>query len=307
MAFPTATFFVSVDKKTFPFLSLFKSNFDKSGVRYELIILSEITTEYDYSELKPKLILEKSQELNGTELFYQRLNNSLANISTPNVFFISDPFLCSDNWAKKYINTKDKIQGIGVLTIAFSDSMKNLHLTHTLNNDIELTDVYTMERNVHCGLYLVPIETIQTLGAFSQMSDFKESILQYSLRALKMGLRNYVSLDLITGLLPQEEIVISEESVTDIQIPIRSFTPVEEMAYHDLDNLLFDNKINGHKFIFDFTGVFGFRCECLSHEFLIAIDSFALRFNLSFNIKSGFLSREQVLNKNVWVVFKIKG
>ena len=59
MAFPTATFFVSVDKKTFPFLSLFKSNFDKSGVRYELIILSEITTGYDYSELKPKLIFLK--------------------------------------------------------------------------------------------------------------------------------------------------------------------------------------------------------------------------------------------------------
>lgn len=306
MSFPTATFIVSVEKKTFPFLSLFKSNLDKSGVRYELIVLSELNTGYNFSELKPKLVLENNGNTTGN-IFYKNLNNLLSNLSTPNVFFISDPFLCSENWAKNYISTADSIQGLGTLAISFSDKIKDLYLTHTLNKDFELTDVYTLEKNSYCGIYLIPIETIQMIGAFCEMKTFKESILQYCLRASKSGLKNYVSLDLITSILPYEEIVVTEESVTEIQIPIRSFTPIEEMAYHDLDNLFFEHKIKGKKFIFDFTGVFGFRCECLNEDNLKTIHSFAVRFNLDFNIKSGFLSREQLLNNNVWVVFKFKG
>lgn len=307
MSFPTATFIVSVDKKTFPYINLLKANLDKSGVRYELIILSEHNQGYKFLELKPKLVIEKSNETNGAETFYQELNNFLANVSTPNVFFISEPFLCPENWAKRQIDTHNNILNIGVLTIAYSDVIKNLNLTHTLNRDYELTDVYALERNIYCGIYLLPIETIQTLGAFCVMPTFKESILQYSLRSLKMGLRNYASLELITAILSQEEILVLDESVSEIQIPIRPFNAIEEMAYHDLDNLLFENKISGKKFIFDFTGVFGFRSECLSQENIDQIHSFALRFNLTFNIKSGFLSREQLLNQNVWVIFKFKG
>jgi hypothetical protein len=94
--------------------------------------------------------------------------------------------------------------------------------------------------------------------------------------------------------------------VNKLQIPLRTLTPIEEMAYHDLDNLLHEENLPAQKFIFEFSCVFGFRCMCLNKQNLEKIDWFATRFNLKYEIKSKFLNAEQKLNNNVWVIFSTK-
>ena len=78
----TATFIVSVNEKLLPFLTLIKGNLDKSGVRYELFIISNLETQYDFSDLKPKMVLKANPEKLETEI----LNEFLLSISSSSIF-----------------------------------------------------------------------------------------------------------------------------------------------------------------------------------------------------------------------------
>ena len=300
----TATFIVSVNEKLLPFLTLIKGNLDKSGVRYELFIISNLETQYDFSDLKPKMVLKANPEKLETEI----LNEFLLSISSSSIFLIEEPFLCSDNWAKENIYVKDNLLNIGLLTIPFNTYHNNFSLTHTLNKNFDLQEVYALNKNINCGLTIIPLETIKLLGAFNCEYPIKKAILEYSVRATKLGYQNFSSVGFITPIYDKIESielsVISE--TTRVQVPLKQFSPIEEMAYHDLDNFLYTNKIDGQKFFLEFSGVFGFRCLSVSSILINKINLFSKRFNLSYEIKSMFLEQEQKLNRNIWIIFSAK-
>jgi hypothetical protein len=158
----------------------------------------------------------------------------------------------------------------------------------------------------YCGVYLLSLDTITALGGFNTNFELKYGILEYCARAIKMGLVNYATLKTLTSLTLKEELEFHTNAIEQIQVPLKTFSPVEEMAYHELDNLLHTCKIEAEKFMTEFMGVFGFRTMCLTQKHLKTINSYCVRFNLNFEIKSGFLSPEQKLNKNVWIIFKTK-
>jgi hypothetical protein len=304
MIISNATFIVSVNEKFLPFLKLLKGNFEKSGVRYELFIISNLSTPYDFSDLKPKMVLETNSEKFETEI----LNDFLLSISTSNIFIIQEPFLCSDNWAKDNIHVKDNLLNIGVLTIPFNTYYNNFNLTHTLNKNFDLEDICALNKNIYCGLTIISLDTVKMLGAFNTDFPIVEAILEYSIRATKLGYQNYSSLNFITPIYDKiESIEISEIlENANIHIPLKTFSPIEEMAYHDLDNFLHTNKLDGQKFYLEFSGVFGFRCSSINSILIKNINSFSKRFNLSYEIKSIFLEQEQKLNRNIWIMFSEK-
>jgi hypothetical protein len=176
-----------------------------------------------------------------------------------------------------------------------------------LNNEFELKDVLVPTKDIYCGLTLVGIETVKMLGGFNLELSFDEAVTEYTLRAKKIGQNNVVSFDFLTALLPQKNIEIIDSENLLVERKIREFSLVEEIAYHDLDNFFDKNNIEGEKFMFDFTGTFGFRCMCLNQNTLKKLNTFCTHFNLSFEIRSYFLSAEQKLNKNLYVVFTYKG
>lgn len=302
MNFPNATFIVCVDEKFIPYLKLLKSNLNKSGVRYELFILSLLDEKFDFSDLQPKKVWKKSNVINDAFA----VNEMLSEVSTENVFIIQEPFLCSENWCKEAIHTKSSILGLGVLIIPYVEHIDNLYQTHTLNKDFDIMDIYALHKNKYCGVYLLSLDTITALGGFNTNLGLKYGVLEYCTRAIKMGLVNYATLKTLTSLTSKEEIVFYTDTPAQIQIPLKTFSPVEEMAYHELDNLLYSCKIEAEKFMTEFMGVFGFRTVCLTQQHIQTIHSYCIRFNLNFEIKSGFLSAEQKLNKNVWIIFKTK-
>jgi hypothetical protein len=301
MKISNATFIVSIDENFLPFLNLLKGNLDKSGVRYELFIISNLQAPYDFSDLKPKMVLEANPDKLETDI----LNEFLLSISTSNVFIIQEPFLCSDDWAKNNICVKDNILNIGVLTIPFNTYHNNFNLTSTLNKNFDLEDVCALDKNIYCGLSIVPLETIKMLGAFNTNYSLKKAVLEYSVRATKLGYQNYSSLSFITPIYDKTHTVEVSE-ITNLQIPLKLFSPIEEMAYHDLDNFLHTNKIDGQKFYLEFSGVFGFRCSSINSILMKSINSYSKRFNLSYDIKSMFLGQEQKLNRNIWILFSAK-
>jgi hypothetical protein len=298
-----ATFIVGVDDSFLPFLQVLKNNLNRSGVRYELLIACSVTQEIDYHDLQPKRVVKTLDYQNEVEAF----NYLLADVSTSNVFIIKDPFLASESWSKNYIGFKDSIYNIGLLTIGFTSFINNFTLTHTINTNFDLVDVYTLDNNIYCGIQLYPIETISLLGGLNIDLEIRESLIEYGVRALKMGLINVSNSNLITELksIPVS-LPINPDTIDVSQIPIRPITNIEELAYHDLDNLLYDNNIKGTKFCFEFTATLGFRCSSIKQSDIDAIINFAMRFNLIFEIKSVFLSVEQKLNENVWVLFNSK-
>lgn len=302
MNYPSVTFITCVDEKFIPYLKLLKNNLKKSGVRYELFILSLLNKDFDFSDLQPKKVWEKSNIINDAFA----VNEMLSEVSTENVLIIQEPFLCSENWCKKAVNIKNSILSLGVLILPYVEHIENLYQTHTLNKDFDLIDIYTLHRNKYCGVYLLSLDTITALGGFNTNLGVKYGILEYCVRAIKMGLSNYATLKTLTSLTPKEEIAFNIEDPEQIQVPLKTFSPVEEMAYHELDNLLYNCKISAKKFMTEFRGVFGFRTICLSQENLQTIHSYCIRFNLTFEIKSVFFSAEQKLNANVWIVFKTK-
>jgi len=309
MVLHTATFIVCLDKNTLPLLKLFKSNLEKSGVRYELFLIVDITdleTTYDYSVLQPKIVIEKTKTTLCPYDFAEKFSKALENISTSNVFFILEPFLCNDNWAKTYINEKNNLQDIGSFVIPFSTYINNLNLTYTLDRNFDLKSVYDLEKNKYCGVYLFSTDRIHLLGAINNCKTLEESIVKYSIRASKLGYKTIASLQLLIPINEAINITVDSINIKKLQIPLRTFTPIEEMAYHDLDNLLHEENLPAQKFLFDFSCVFGFRCMCLNKQNLEKIDWFATRFNLKYEIKSKFLNAEQKLNNNVWVIFSTK-
>jgi hypothetical protein len=299
MNLPNATIILSVNESFKPFLRLLNRNLQCAGVRYELFIISELL-DCNFEFLSPKKVFVKE---NGSEC----INEVVAQTSTPNFIFISEPFLCKSNWLKDLINLKNKIQNCGNVILPFHSFINNFEFTHTLNNDFELEDVLVPIKHIYCGLTLVGIETVKMLGGFNLDLLFDEAVTEYTLRAKKIGQNNIVSFDFVTALLKQKTIEITDTNNLLVERKIREFTPVEEIAYHELDNLFYQNQIEGEKFMFDFTGTFGFRCMCLNQSALKKLDKFCIHYNLSFEIRSYFLSAEQKLNKNIYVVFTYKG
>lgn len=298
MEIPNATVIVSVQDNHKQFLKTLKNNLDKSGVRFELYIVSSIKE--DFKWLKPVSVIYDDLSSSGA------FNGILADCRTENLIFIQDPFLGRNDWAKKMIILKSKLQSCGILNLAFTDYIGELNLTHSLNKDFELEDVYVLEDNIYCGTTLITKNEIQLLGAFNKELPLKTALLEYGYRVSRFGFQNYVSLELCIGLIKAQKEVFVGSDLTNLTIPLREFTAVEEMAYHDLDNLFFHNKMNAEKFMFEFTGVFGFRTDKLCGNTLTSLKQFAIRYGLEYEIKSLYLSVEQNLNKNVWVSFSQK-
>jgi hypothetical protein len=299
MNLPNATIILSVNESFKPFLRLLNRSLKCSGVRYELFIISELL-DFNFEFLNPKKVFT---DKNGSEC----INKIVAQTSTPNFVFISEPFLCKENWLKELINLKNKIQNCGNVILPFHSFIDNFELTHTLNNEFELEDVLVPIKNIYCGSTLIGIETVKMLGGFNLELPFDEAVTEYTLRTKRIGQNNVVSFDFQTALLDKKNVEIPDDKNLVVERKIREFSPVEEIAYHDLDNFLNKNGIQGEKFMFDFTATFGFRCVCLNQSDLKKLDMFCIHFNLSFEIRSYFLSAEQKLNKNTYVLFTYKG
>ena len=86
-------------------------------------------------------------------------------------------------------------------------------------------------------------------GDFMRSLNSKDGYaIQY---ASKLGYKTIASLQLLVPIEPLKNISVEFNKVNKLQIPLRTFTPIEEMAYHDLDNLLHEENLPAKKFLFE--------------------------------------------------------
>jgi hypothetical protein len=297
MNIPNVVIVVSINQNFKPFLKLFNLALNDSGVRFELYVITELEKE-EISFLKAKKIFHQKNTL-GSEY----LNEIITNQSNYFVF-ISEPFLVEKNWLKKMINFKQKLLNCGSCILPFHSHIDNLELNLVLNNDYELSSVYTQKEDGYCGITLFGQEVINAIGGFNCELDFNNAILEYTLRSKKKGFQNFVCFEFATNIFNKKKLFYNK-NITVIERPIREFTTIEEIAYNNLDNLFATENIEAEKFMFDFTATLGFRCVSLDVKQINSIINFGNQHNLQFTIKSNFLSTEQRLNKNIYLFFNL--
>lgn len=301
MEIPNATIVVSVYDSFKPYLKLLNSNLSKSGVRFELFVITHLNNS-EFSILKPKQVFY-AEKNKGSECINRIINENPNN----DFVFISEPFLCNENWLLKHINFKNKLQGCGSVLMPFNRYISNFKLSYCLNKDFELSDVYIPNEISNFGIPLICNESIKSIGGFNTNLSVEQGVLEYLYRISKVGFSNLASFEFLTPILNRNAIHFENEQKVDIYQPIREFSPIEEIAYHSLDDFFAKNNLEAEKFMFDLTATFGFRCMCLTQDLIKKIDSFCLNHNLTYQIKSQFLSSEQRLNKNTYIILSIKG
>jgi hypothetical protein len=299
MNLPNATIVVSVCEKFKPYLKLLNDNLNKSGARFELFVITDIEN-LEVSFMKPKKVYF-CQNKGATEYLNEVIlkpNNCLV--------LISEPFLCQENWLKNLINFKENLHNCGSVCLPFHSYIDNIVLSHALNNQFEISDVYVLKQNAYCGITCIGQEAINSIGGFNTELKFENSIVEYIERLKKIGSQNFISLEFATNLFSKKNISINDKDI-QIERPIRQFSPIEEIAYHSLDDFFVKTKLQAEKFMFDFTATFGFRCMCLEQNQISKLIKFCSKYNLNFSIKSHFVTKEQRLNKNTYVIFELKG
>lgn len=300
MNLPNATIVVSVNEKFKPYLNLLNENLKKSGARFELFIITNVK-DLDVSFLKPnkKYVCQDEEGSEYLNEVIRKPNNCLV--------LISEPFLCQSNWLKKLIEFKDNLHSCGSVILPFHSYIQDFELTHTLNNEFELSDVYALPKPKYCGITLIGQEAINLIGAFNSELDFDSAIVEYIYRLKKLGIENFVSFEFATNIFEKKHLNEFDLSNLQIERAIRSFSPIEEIAYNNLDSWFQKANLQAEKFMFEFTATFGFRCMCLNSYQLQLLQQFSLHYNLTFEIKSHFLSSEQRLQKNTYVIFTFLG
>lgn len=302
MNLPIATIVVNVcELKSKLLLGLLDTSLKQSGARFELYLIVDENT-FDVSFLNPKKVFVKTKNTKTTEFLNLILNEKPLNYFV----FISEPFLCQMNWLKNLIKFKENIHTCGTAILPLSNHIDNLELSHTLNCDFELSDVYVLKENKYSGIVLFGQETINSIGGFNTYLDINSATTEYMLRGNKNGFPTYASFDFVTPVLDKKIIAIKDTPEIRIEQPIREFSPIEEIAYHHLEAFFEICNLKAEKFMFDFTAVFGFRCMCLEEYQIEELNRFCINYNLSYTIRSYFLPKEQKLNKNIYVIFNLK-
>ena len=295
----SCTIFLIVDNLLQQDVLVYQNLLDKCGVKYELLTFEKTTISDKTELLKPNKRISKYND------FPKALNEGIAKSTTEYILFINEPFIAETDWLKNSLNFLISSEA-NCLIMPYLCYRNDLHKTEFLNPYGEIMDVLVTEtkQNDILGMHIFKKNTFYNMGGFIGNENFKlencvihyrkkiENVVIFN-KFLKTIRDNCFSCEINTNFLSLQ--------------PVKDFSPVEEIAYHNLDDFLVNKlSISCNKFTFDFLGVFGFRCDSLNSRQLKELELFATHYNLEFEIKYASLQNEKRVRENIFVILKEK-
>lgn len=295
----SCTIFLIVDDNRKQEILLYEDLLKRSGLKYELFTCSGTPISDDVRRLKPNLAFGFSHD------FPRQLNDAVSKSTTEFIAFLNVPFIAQNDWLKEYVEFLEKSEA-NCLIVPYLNYRKDFHNSEYLNPYGEIMDVKISDTkpNDILGMHIFRTNTFYDIGGFvgSQKSVLNECLIHYRKKCVNVIVYNSFLNNI------RDEFYSCNIDKVYLQLqPVRDFSPVEEIAFHNLDDFLIQKlKIEPKKFALDFIGYFGFRCDSLNSEQLAEVINYATFYNLQFEIKYAPIENTKRISKNIYVLMKTK-
>ena len=292
---PSCTIFLIVDESQKKDILVYQNLLNNCGVKYELFTCEKTPILPDTKILNPNKRYGKHYD------FPKGLNEAIYRSTTEYILFINQPFISEFDWLKDSLNFLANSEA-NCLIMPYVSYRKELYKTEYLNPYGEIMDVLVSETkpNDILGMHIFKKSVFYNMGGFI---GYQKSNLEYCLIHYRKKIENVIVYNKFLKTIRDND--FSCEINNDfLQLqPVRDFTPVEEIAYHNLDDFFVNKlKANASKFAFDFQGVFGFSCDSLNHQQIKQLQTYCTHYNLKFEIKYASIEKENNIYKNLFVL-----
>jgi len=283
------------DSTKFQF-SLLKNMLDFSGVNFELIVLTE-KSQAIYEELNPSKVFAINNNL------VKCLNGSVEIAKSSNLVFVNQLFIPKKNWLKDCL-TKINQCKINCLIAPYISYIQHLEKSEFLNPYGELYDCLVPTKNFNdiFGVHIFNKQVFNNFGGFvfQNLIGFEDCIIHYRQKIFN----SLIDTNFIHNVSDCNYTAIIQKHLLE-KTPLREFTPIEEIAFHNLDNLIETEIFEFEKFMLPFFGKFGFRCNSINKNKLEQINNFATYYDLTFEINTIFPQKQNFKN-NLYVLMARK-
>ena len=295
----SCTIFLVVDDSKKQEIILFENLLNHCGVKHELFTCCKAPVSDEIKRLNPNLTLTPQHH------YPKELNEAVNNSTTEYIVFINVPFIGQDGWLKEYLNFLEKSEA-NCLIVPYLNYLKDFDKSEFLNPYGEIMDIQISDTkpNDILGMHIFRTATFNVNGGFV---GYPETCLSECLIHYRKKTENVIVYNGFLNVL-RDEIFNCKLNKDFLKIaPVKEFSPVEEIAYHNLDSF-FENKLKkpAIKFMLDYLGLFGFRCDSLTSDQINEIILYATHYNLQFEIKYASVKTEKRIGFNIFVLMKQK-
>lgn len=292
---PSCTIFLIVDESQKKDILVYQNLLNNCGVRYELFTCEKTPILPETKILNPNVRYGKHYD------FPKGLNEAIYRSTTDYILFINQPFISEVDWLKNCLNFLVKSEA-NCLIMPYLSYLKAFHKTEFLNPYGEIMDVLVSETkpNDILGMHIFRKNVFYNMGGFLgyQYSNLEECLIHYRKKIENVLVYN----EFLKNIRDNHFSCEINKDFLQLQ-PVREFTPVEEIAYHNLEDFLKTKlDITANTFAFDFQGVFGFRCHFLNNTQLTKLQTYCTHYNLKFEIKYSPIEHEKRVTQNLFVL-----
>ena len=271
-----------------------KNTLKKAGVDYQLLVYSKkVSPQIRHLFEKASDVFVDGSEFENTP---QALNYLLDYVTGSKIVFVPYEAVLPENWLFDFINYFDSFDQIGALTTPFKVDTLETKPVQVLDANFDVQTLYSSENGDHFGITCIKRDTSLLVGAFDESLTTFYSFKQYLYRIAMTGFKNYCFLSIpSTNLLKHDcsksEHDLYQSTLTELLktknpfIQLHTLTELQEIAYHDLDNVIHALNNNCQKFCSKYTSRFGLICENLNKKQLGDISKFARKYGFQFKIE----------------------
>jgi len=294
----SCTIFLVVNETKKQDLLIYSDTLNKCGVKYELFTCNKSYVCEKTKSLKPNKAFTNQNNISLT------LNQAVCSSTTDYILFINTPFICEANWLKEYLQFFETSEA-DCLIVPYLDNIDKFVKSEYLNPFGEILDIQIADNsdtNI-LGMHLFKTSTFLINGGFVSynFSPIDECLIHYRKKCENVIVYNQFLKNIY------EQNFTAEINQKFLQkTPVRNFSPSEEIAFHNLDVFFLKTDLKAQKFMFDFLGVFGFRCEGLNKAQLISLLEYSKFYDLNIDVQYISAKQEKRIRNNIFVVLKRK-
>ena len=266
----------------------------KAGVDFQLLVYSEkISPQVRHLFEKTSDVFVDGSEFENTP---QALNYLLDYVTGSRIVFVPYEALLPENWLFDFVHFFDCFDQIGALTIPYKVDTLQTKPVQVLDTNFEIQTLYCAERGDHFGVTCLKKSTALLVGAFDESLEAPFSLKQYLYRVGMTGFKNYCYLSIPSSVLIQVQLSqkggeMFENTLAELLktknpfVQLHTLNELQEIAYHDLDNVIHRLDNDCQKFCSKYTSQFGLICTSLNKIQVALISKFARKYDFQYRIQ----------------------
>lgn len=293
----SCTIILVVDNVLSQEITLYQNLFQNSGVNYELFTCSKHTPIDSTKLLSPNLVFGCSAD------FPKTLNTAIYQAKSDYILFLDTCFIAPNDWLKAYLIALEKSEA-NCLIAPYLCYLKDFSKSEYLNPFGEILNTYIAENkpNDILGVHIFNKNVFYSKGGFVGDNNFtlNECLIHYRKKLPNIFIDcNFLKV-LKNNVFTCE---IKKEFLSEM--PLREFSHIEEIAFHNLPNFLHKVEIIHYKkFMLPYVGKFGFRCGQINSNQLKNLMIFCTHYNLQIEICTSFPEKENQFSDNLIVLLQ---